>query len=160
MEFAVKRIPMHQLSVVLAATLQRHKAVETASSRFLPVFVDLSILPKDSPKMLWLLSLLICRTMLVAHRKIDPLSSAAPLQGVKDILRPPGVLVEPRWGDDARFWFVDLACFVTMAGDEAMYLESNPINTSDGYVDLFESDASCLPLCRNVHGSKCAALWC
>jgi hypothetical protein len=38
-----------------------------------------------------------------------------------------------------------------------MYLESIPINTSDGYADLFEIDPSGLPLCRGVHESECAA---
>jgi hypothetical protein len=93
--------------------------------------------------------------------KTDPLSSAATLQSVKDIPGwPPGVLVEPRWGDDARFSVRGSGLFRNYGkGDVAMSLESIPINTSDGYADLFEIDPSGLPLCRGVHGSECAALW-
>jgi hypothetical protein len=55
---------------------------------------------------------------------------------------------------------VDLACFLTMAKEDVgMYLESIPISSSDGHVDLFEIDPSGLPLCRGIQGSEFAALW-
>jgi hypothetical protein len=51
-------------------------------------------------------------------------------------------ICQPRWGDDARFSVRGSGLFRNYGkGDVAMYLESIPINTSDGYVDLFEMES-------------------
>ncbi|WEK48312.1 MAG: TonB-dependent receptor [Candidatus Andeanibacterium colombiense] len=68
----------------------------------------------------------------------------SPVQNIKDILAyVPGVIVQPRMGDDARVSIRGSGLSRAYgARGIAVYLDGAPLNTSDGLVDFFEIDPS------------------
>ena len=67
-----------------------------------------------------------------------------PVKNIKDILEyVPGVIVQPRMGDDARV-SVRGSGLSRAYGNRgiAMYIDGIPLNTSDGLLDFFEIDPS------------------
>ncbi|WP_374407982.1 TonB-dependent receptor family protein [Pelagerythrobacter sp.] len=67
-----------------------------------------------------------------------------PVKHIKDVLEyVPGVIVQPRMGDDARLSVRGSGLSRAYgARGIALYIDGIPLNTSDGLVDLFEIDPS------------------
>ena len=67
-----------------------------------------------------------------------------PVKNIKDILEyVPGVIVQPRMGDDARVSIRGSGLSRAYgARGISMYIDGIPLNTSDGLLDFFEIDPS------------------